>query len=305
MRVLKNSVSARVSGAEWDAVCRDVDDHYRAGRFTEGSIRLVECRRCRLVYITPQLQAEDLAGLRLVAELERRFPELDTPITVNVNGAAYNVQWTRGQALPTPAQPVVAAPVVETKAPAPVADPRRQAAREHQRGAGQSPGLRGRRPGQNHRQEVRGRDEDHGGRLPRGRSQHGRGSQQGERQRQADGALAVAGQPRQAALHGERDRRVDRRREGAGAAVPAAVVARHQRTLVPGAQLLDGAGGVVVGVVAPRRQPPEEHGQQPRQEPERRPQSGHAHRHRHARPRMVARAASTLTAAAGTRPGGR
>lgn len=42
-----------------------------------------------------------------------------SPITVNVNGAAYNVQWARGQALPTPAQPVVAAPVVQTKAPAP------------------------------------------------------------------------------------------------------------------------------------------------------------------------------------------
>lgn len=41
-----------------------------------------------------------------------------SPITVNVNGAAYNVQWARGQALPTPAQPVVAAPVVQTKAPA-------------------------------------------------------------------------------------------------------------------------------------------------------------------------------------------
>jgi len=32
-------------------------------RFVEGPIRLVECRACRLVYITPQLAAEDLAEL--------------------------------------------------------------------------------------------------------------------------------------------------------------------------------------------------------------------------------------------------
>ncbi|MCU0235390.1 MAG: hypothetical protein MUE90_15335 [Thermoanaerobaculales bacterium] len=193
----------------------------------------------------------------------------------------------------------------EGEAPAPAPDPRRQAAGEHQRGARQRPCLRGRSPAEGHRQEVRGRDEDHGAGLPRGRGQEGRGRQQGEGERQADGALAVAHQPRQAALHGERDRRVDRRREGPGAPVPAAVVARQHRALVPGAELLDGAGGVVVGVVAARRQPPEEHGQQPGKEPERRPQSGHARSHRHAKPRIVARAASTLTAVAGTRPGGR
>ncbi len=39
--VADRAIAARVSTAEWDAVCREVDDQYRAGRFTEGSIAAV------------------------------------------------------------------------------------------------------------------------------------------------------------------------------------------------------------------------------------------------------------------------
>ena len=36
------AIAARVSQAEWDGVCREVEDHYRAGRFTEGSVAAVQ-----------------------------------------------------------------------------------------------------------------------------------------------------------------------------------------------------------------------------------------------------------------------
>ncbi len=35
--VADRAIAARVSQAEWDAVCRDMEDHFRAGRFAEGS----------------------------------------------------------------------------------------------------------------------------------------------------------------------------------------------------------------------------------------------------------------------------
>ena len=34
-------ISARVSEAEWQAVCRKVEAHYRAGRYAEGSCAAV------------------------------------------------------------------------------------------------------------------------------------------------------------------------------------------------------------------------------------------------------------------------
>jgi len=35
--VADRGISARVSEAEWQAVCREVEQHYRAGRYAEGS----------------------------------------------------------------------------------------------------------------------------------------------------------------------------------------------------------------------------------------------------------------------------
>jgi len=35
--IADRAISARVSQAEWDAVCRDMENHFRAGRFAEGS----------------------------------------------------------------------------------------------------------------------------------------------------------------------------------------------------------------------------------------------------------------------------
>ena len=35
--IADRAIAARVSQAEWDAVCRDMEDHFRAGRFAEGS----------------------------------------------------------------------------------------------------------------------------------------------------------------------------------------------------------------------------------------------------------------------------
>ena len=40
--VADRAIAARVSQAEWDGVCREVEDHYRAGRFTEGSVAAVQ-----------------------------------------------------------------------------------------------------------------------------------------------------------------------------------------------------------------------------------------------------------------------
>ena len=35
--IADRAIAARVSQAEWDAVCRGVEEHYRAGRFGDGS----------------------------------------------------------------------------------------------------------------------------------------------------------------------------------------------------------------------------------------------------------------------------
>ena len=35
--IADRAVAARVTQAEWDAVCRDMEDHFRSGRFAEGS----------------------------------------------------------------------------------------------------------------------------------------------------------------------------------------------------------------------------------------------------------------------------
>jgi len=35
--IADRAIAARVSQAGWDAVCRDMEEHYRAGRFAEGS----------------------------------------------------------------------------------------------------------------------------------------------------------------------------------------------------------------------------------------------------------------------------
>jgi uncharacterized membrane protein len=35
--IADRAIAARVSQAEWDAVCGDMEDHFRAGRFAEGS----------------------------------------------------------------------------------------------------------------------------------------------------------------------------------------------------------------------------------------------------------------------------
>jgi uncharacterized membrane protein len=35
--IADRAIAARVSQAEWDAVCRGMEDHFRAGRFAEGS----------------------------------------------------------------------------------------------------------------------------------------------------------------------------------------------------------------------------------------------------------------------------
>lgn len=40
--VADRAIAGRVSQAEWDAICREVEDHYRAGRFTEGSVAAVQ-----------------------------------------------------------------------------------------------------------------------------------------------------------------------------------------------------------------------------------------------------------------------
>jgi uncharacterized membrane protein len=40
--VADRAIAARVTQAEWDAICREVEDHYRAGRFTEGSVAAVQ-----------------------------------------------------------------------------------------------------------------------------------------------------------------------------------------------------------------------------------------------------------------------
>ncbi len=39
--VADRGISARVSAAEWQAVCREVEPHYRAGRYVEGSLAAV------------------------------------------------------------------------------------------------------------------------------------------------------------------------------------------------------------------------------------------------------------------------
>jgi len=36
--VADRAIAARVTAAEWAAVCRGIEDHYRAGRFEEGSV---------------------------------------------------------------------------------------------------------------------------------------------------------------------------------------------------------------------------------------------------------------------------
>ncbi|MCU0758725.1 MAG: TPM domain-containing protein [Steroidobacteraceae bacterium] len=40
--VADRAIAGRVGQAEWDAVCREVEDHYRVGRFTEGSVAAVQ-----------------------------------------------------------------------------------------------------------------------------------------------------------------------------------------------------------------------------------------------------------------------
>ena len=35
--IADRAIAARVSQAEWDTVCRDMENHFRAGRFAEGS----------------------------------------------------------------------------------------------------------------------------------------------------------------------------------------------------------------------------------------------------------------------------
>jgi uncharacterized membrane protein len=39
--IADRGINARVSPAEWDAVCREVEAHYRAGRYAEGSLAAV------------------------------------------------------------------------------------------------------------------------------------------------------------------------------------------------------------------------------------------------------------------------
>ena len=36
--VADRGIAARISQSEWDGVCRDMESHYRAGRFSEGSV---------------------------------------------------------------------------------------------------------------------------------------------------------------------------------------------------------------------------------------------------------------------------
>ncbi len=36
--VADRGIAARVSAAEWEAVCREIETHYKAGRFAEGSV---------------------------------------------------------------------------------------------------------------------------------------------------------------------------------------------------------------------------------------------------------------------------
>lgn len=40
--VADRAIAARVSQAEWDAICREVEDQFRAGRFTEGAVAAVQ-----------------------------------------------------------------------------------------------------------------------------------------------------------------------------------------------------------------------------------------------------------------------
>jgi len=56
--IADRGINARVSPEEWQAVCRDVETHYRAGRFAEGS----------------QVAIAGVAAL-----LERHFPLLRAP----------------------------------------------------------------------------------------------------------------------------------------------------------------------------------------------------------------------------------
>ena len=39
--VADRAIAARVGAAEWDGVCREIEDHYRAGRYAEGSVAAV------------------------------------------------------------------------------------------------------------------------------------------------------------------------------------------------------------------------------------------------------------------------
>ena len=40
--VADRAIAARVSQPEWDAICREVEDQFRAGRYTEGSVAAVQ-----------------------------------------------------------------------------------------------------------------------------------------------------------------------------------------------------------------------------------------------------------------------
>lgn len=40
--IADRGISAQVSEAEWQAVCRDVEAHYRAGRYVDGSLAAVK-----------------------------------------------------------------------------------------------------------------------------------------------------------------------------------------------------------------------------------------------------------------------
>jgi uncharacterized membrane protein len=63
-------ISARVSEAEWQAVCRKVEAHYRAGRYAEGLLR---CGGRRCAAFGAAFSARRLGG-------ERTAQSADTPL---------------------------------------------------------------------------------------------------------------------------------------------------------------------------------------------------------------------------------
>jgi len=65
--VADRGVASRVAQSEWDAICRMMEEHFRAGRFKEGSIAGVEAVGALLSrhFPAPAVVPPSLAGNQL------------------------------------------------------------------------------------------------------------------------------------------------------------------------------------------------------------------------------------------------